>query len=1135
MPHLDSVIIHNFKSFKHVNIKFSKGFNCIVGANGSGKSNICDSLLFALGESSLKRMRVPNTAQLINSFAKPKNDDGVKRAYVKINFAGTDPLEVARIIKSNNKIGYRLNGKHVTRQDVVDALRGNRSEINETNIIAQGEISYMVNLNPKERRELIDVAAGIKEFNDKKDTAMKELEKVQEKMNESQIMLNERKGFLSQLEKEKEDAEVYLQLIETVRQISFTLLKTSEKQAEADFNNITEALKNVDQKKKSVASSITEIDLMLEKLSKDKEVLVKNLNERSVELSSSSKLLENINKETAVKETQAKSLKEKLDELETLSNQLKAEQKKLQEESMEGKKHTEAAQKELEEKAKQLTSKEAVEMAGSGATQINKISQNQKRIEEIYLQSENLSKQYLQYKLELESVEKSIRANAQEAALKAESFERIQKEVETRRELLEDATSQIEELTKDVGSILADAKKQQKELDVLYSESVNVREQIQIMGGGSDKVNDLLKRNIEKGFYGRAYELCTYEDKYMLAINAAAMSRLNYLVVESAEIADASIKLIKGKQLGRASFIPIKDLTTKYKETNEDLDPLISHVKFDKKFEKAFNYIFANTYVVSSIAEAKSIGFGKGRFVTLDGELVEQSGIISGGSTKHLQSPAMLESKLKGIDAQKSSLAGVLEVLNSEIESKRKEIATYQVQQMNCNVELKHLETDHNSLKNEVESTKRRASGLESRLAQLHKSSSESESKRNPLLEEMNLLKSENEQIYASSGSSTKQKSKVDKTEMEKLKALRSETEQLKITIATLSKEEELKNARLQEVEMQLKGKNEEGKETRKKLAILDNELQELAKSLKEMRAKMGKSDSSTQELLKKIQDFDTKLGKLGTDKGKHQLDLERSSSALLEQETRKVQLQTRISDIKAELLSYEGVEMLKGQTQQELESKRAIAKNDLQRLGAVNLKAPEVYLLKKKDVEDANSKVAVLGSEKDSIIAMMNEIESKKLDIFNETLSAVNQNFEKLYGYIFEGSAHLQLDNPKDPFNSGLAINIKSPKNKNGTVEALSGGEKSLMMIMLVFAIQTNNPMSLYVFDEIDAALDKENSKKLSKLMKEMSKKSQLIVISHNDSLITAADTAIGVVHRSGESRVVGLQLTPSQSIEVK
>ena len=129
MTHLDSITIHNFKSFRHVNIKFSKGFNCIVGANGSGKSNICDSLLFALGESSLKRMRVPNTALLINSFAKPKNEDGVKKAYVRINFAAQNPIEISRIIKSNNKIGYRLNGKRVTRQEVTDLGYGMVSEL----------------------------------------------------------------------------------------------------------------------------------------------------------------------------------------------------------------------------------------------------------------------------------------------------------------------------------------------------------------------------------------------------------------------------------------------------------------------------------------------------------------------------------------------------------------------------------------------------------------------------------------------------------------------------------------------------------------------------------------------------------------------------------------------------------------------------------------------------------------------------------------------------------------------------------------------------------------------------------------------------------------------------------------------
>ena len=243
------------------------------------------------------------------------------------------------------------------------------------------------------------------------------------------------------------------------------------------------------------------------------------------------------------------------------------------------------------------------------------------------------------------------------------------------------------------------------------------------------------------------------------------------------------------------------------------------------------------------------------------------------------------------------------------------------------------------------------------------------------------------------------------------------------------------------------------------------------------------------------------------------------------------MQIQTRINDIKAELMSYQNIEMLEGMTASELEAKRVIANNDIEKLGAVNLKAPEVYELKKRDVDEAASRLSVLSNEKESIIGMINEIESKKLNVFNETLKSVNENFGKLYSYIFEGRAGLQLDNQGDPFNSGLSIVINSQKHRGSATESLSGGEKTLVMMMLVFAIQAYNPMSFYIFDEIDFSLDKENSKKLSRLMKEISKKSQLLVISHNDSLITATDTAIGVVHRNGESKVVGLQLTPTES----
>jgi len=933
------------------------------------------------------------------------------------------------------------------------------------------------------------------------------------------------------LEKEKEDAETYLKLTDTIKRITYTTLKNSEKQTETDFNSTIQRITVADERKKDLTISINETDLILEKLSKDKETLAKTLNERSVELSGTNKILENINKEIAVNETQSRSLKEKVSEAEQQITQSSKEKKKIKDELAEVQKQVESDQKELDEKAKQLSAKEVYEAESKDNSQIGRISTNQKRIDELYSLEENLSKQYLQSKFEIESIEKSIKAANQEIESKNNAHQKLTLEIKEKKSAVSQLEAKAEKDTKSLDTENATIQKKRKELDDIYVESVNLKEQIAMLGGGSDKLNNLIKKNIEKGFYGRAYELCTYEQKYELAINAAALNRLSYFVVESAEVADEAIQLIKSSQLGRASFIPIKDLTTKYKDENDNLDKLMDHVTFEKKFEKAFSYIFANTYVVESIEKAKKIGFGKGRFVTLDGEIIEQSGVITGGSKKHLQSPMMLESRLKLLEKQRSEISEEAQVVNSIIESKKKEIAICQTQILQHNFELNHLDKNLEALNSELESARQKAESFNSKLSAIKNSNSNIEESRNKLIKELTELKSENEKIYASNDSnSSKTKSKVDKSEIEKLKALREEVNQLKVRIATLSKEQEMKSARYAEMENEIKLKSDDNKETMKRLAILDSELMDLNKKKKELQEKVGKSDAHSQELYKKIQQQDAQISKFANDKGRNQSDLEKVNRELIEQETRKVQIQTRVNDIKAELLSYQNVEIIKGQTAEELDAKRTIAKNDLERLGAVNLKAPEVYETKKKDVEEAASKLDLLGNEKDSIIAMINEIESKKLNIFNETLNDVNQNFSKLYNYVFEGSAFLKLENQKDPFNSGLSISISSPKNKNSTVDALSGGEKILVMLMLIFAIQTHDPMSFYIFDEIDISLDKENSKKLSRLMKEISKKSQVIVISHNDSLITAADTAIGVVNRNRESRVVGLQLTPTE-----
>jgi chromosome segregation protein len=208
------------------------------------------------------------------------------------------------------------------------------------------------------------------------------------------------------------------------------------------------------------------------------------------------------------------------------------------------------------------------------------------------------------------------------------------------------------------------------------------------------------------------------------------------------------------------------------------------------------------------------------------------------------------------------------------------------------------------------------------------------------------------------------------------------------------------------------------------------------------------------------------------------------------------------------------------------MEAEVNILSSKINDLGNVNLKAPEIYDERKKTVEEASSRVSTLQTEKDAVLRMMEEIDSKKLQTFMDMLNEVNKNFMKLYNYVFPGKAGIVLENDKDPLNSGIHIKITEGKTEKQFM-SMSGGERAIISLMLLFSIHMGRKSSLYIFDEVDAALDKENAKKLSTLVKQMSQEAQFIVISHNDSLIVNADTAIGVVKTEGESKAYGVDVS--------
>jgi len=312
------------------------------------------------------------------------------------------------------------------------------------------------------------------------------------------------------------------------------------------------------------------------------------------------------------------------------------------------------------------------------------------------------------------------------------------------------------------------------------------------------------------------------------------------------------------------------------------------------------------------------------------------------------------------------------------------------------------------------------------------------------------------------------------------------------------------------------------------KKAIRENQKKqkELEASKKETEGKITSDNDTSKRIYGKISGLDAEIAKITTEHGRMVGEHSNLDRQLSELKMKRGQAETRIGDFNAELAVYkEAMEPIKGNIS-EMEKEAIVLNAKIGELGNVNLKAPEMFDEKKKNADEAVEKVNTLENERHAVIRMMEEIDSKKLQTFMSTLNDIAKNFSKLFNYIFPGNASLRLENPKDPFNSGLEIIVTNEKSTK-VLSSMSGGEKSLLSLILIFSIHMCKPSSLYIFDEVDAALDKENSKKLSHLVKEMSKNAQFVVVSHNDSLIVNADTAVGVAKTNDESRAVGIEIS--------
>ncbi len=1123
MLYLKSMSIDRFKSFKHINVIFNKGFNCIVGPNGSGKSNIIDALLFSLGESSLHRLRVDRLQYLIRE-GSSRGAASMSKAHVKIELDGDEKMEITRGIRADGKTVYRLNGKRMTRQEVIEVLKKHSVHIDETSTIAQGEINKIIEANAKQRREFIDIAAGIQEFEYKKREAMQELEKVGVRISTAQAMLGERAATLKELEKEKEAAENYIVMSKRLKSLNYSILIKRQKASQLNLDAYAKEIAKLEAEKKGVEAKMAEYAKKIAALSEERQKISYALASSATSQDAVSKRLVDVGNELSALEvkinTAASTIDETAKQVADIGEEIKriGEKIKANETSVAGMR---SRLSELEAQAKKLGSFDSPGDSGKRVKELDSgISNSEKELARL---QETLSK--LQTRKTLIDAKKD--GTLKEIAGIGDEISRDMVAASALREKVQEEKSRKEKAEKRVAELQARAEELRQILDSADSEILALKEQRASSHSRDGVLLSRLKSAFadNPGFFGTVAELCTYDSKYAEAVEAAAGSRFSYLVVESMDVANTMIQYLKKQNLGRATFVPLRELHVEAESRENGLQALTDLLKYDSKFAKVFAYIFSNTYLVRDIEEAKSLGTGRHRYVTLSGETVERAGVLSGGSRSKSLSISVIEKKLKEVEAARVKAFAEAKDVDARRFSSSKEMAEAGIEMASANSAIEEYNKkikERGEQKAKLESS---LSSLDNDSKKLAEDAGSVQNEVSKLAREIEAMKSERSEAYSDSLEAAHKGMK--KEDAERLASLNKEMEEARIKVAEWQKESKMLAETQQQRNREMKEKEDLAERTKRLSADYAKKKAELLEDKAEVESHMKRSSKSSREALERQEAIAKEQEKLITEQASQNSKYEGIGKKVSEIRVSQGQTEMRLTDIAAELSAYSNaVPELVNEDSEKMEKDAQVLGAKIEALGAVNLKAPEAYDEKARSVAEATDKVSTLEGEKRAVEAMIEEIESKKLNAFVTTFNEVNKNFSKLYNFIYPGKAGIELDDPNSPLETGLSFKIDDT-NFVGRSRGLSGGQKSLISLMLLFSIHMCKPSSVYLFDEIDTALDKENSKKLSQLIKEMAKSAQFVVVSHNDSLIVNADAALGVTKNSGDSQAYGIEIS--------
>ena len=1162
--------IKGFKSFaNHTVINFNESITGVVGPNGSGKSNIVDAIRWVLGEQKTRELRTEKMDNVIFNGSEKRAKSG--RAWVTLNFINDqgilpseyNEIEISRTLYRTGESEYRLNNVKCRLKDIKDLFMDTGIGSNSYAIITLGMVDDILLDRENFRRTMMEQAAGIEKYRDRKRKTFRKLNRTEEDLERLLDLLEEIGKNMRSLRVQAGKARKYNSVKESYRLASLYAAKKAGLTREKVLQTINEKTNALKTKIQGLKTEKAQTEDQLEQVKLKVLRQEKHLNDNQKKLNEQLQHIRKIENEQQLIEERKNLIRRQLKEAEQTLEISGTRKERFRDRLSQLQRRLDKVVKESEEKKSQLEimlaareeTASRVALLEKEIEQLQKSAQlNREEKNKLELKKALLSNKKLSGKEEKEKLENSL----QELKVKLEELENPEKDLHKELEATNTAIEQLERQKQEKRSLVeelrnaiaANFKQQaqlQRKLSGLESEYSLVQNMIENLEGYPESVKMISKNKKLKGQIDLFSDILNVPEEYKQALEIYLTPYINAVVTRNRSVAMKSIDLLRDAQGGKIDILigeESEDLSKQVKFKDLNAQPVLQVLDYDKKYSALIHSLFKNSFFVDKIPVDYEVPVGV-ILIEKTGERVVSRGRFRGGSIGLFEGKKIGRTKnLELLDKRMDKLKSKLETLQKEQSELEKNKSQTDPEQFRS--QLNELYEQRQQLLSKISASSQRAQSIHKQLDTSRQSLEEIQSSIKETEEDLSLIvqqlarfgkedHSEEALLKEKEGILNQEKNKLSKQSQEynqqNILTIQSQNEQgmLDKEMTLLNEERTRFEEELSTASKKVSDWQRERKQLEEKSEVLRKQLEDLYEEKNKASSELNASEKNYYQDRDAIKSLEDQI----RDKDKREKELQNELYETEKQQNQQAYLKKEIHnrleiefgpDIIKELDEIQAQQI---DETQDYESQRDKLKNKLRSYGEINPLSIEAYEEVKKRYEDLESQHADIINAKESLMSTIDEIEEEANHRFSQTLAALKENFQEVFQSLFSDGddCDIYLSDEEDPLNSAIKIVAKPKGKRPQSINQLSGGEKTLTATAFLFALYLLKPAPFCIFDEVDAPLDDNNVLKFNKIIKEFSRNSQFIIITHNKLTMTAMDVIYGItMGREGVSLVSGV-----------